>query len=219
MPGGAAAIKEPWRMAISYLYQTCGNDLVNLNLPLFQQVEEDKIRVMVEMIEKRINSPETSSLGRLFDAVAAIAGIRQRVVYEGQAAMELEMAAGELENETYEYDMIFENVLKIEPQSIIEGIVRDIDKGVAVSSISGKFHATLIRMFCQVCERLKEETGIHRVALSGGVFQNSILLTGLKQNLEGKGFVVLTHENVPTNDGGIALGQAVIADAVSRLSR
>jgi hydrogenase maturation protein HypF len=216
MPGGAAAIKEPWRMAISYLYRTYGKELFNLNLPLIQGMEENKIRIIVEMIEKKVNSPETSSLGRLFDAVAAIAGIRDRVAYEGQAAMELEMAAGEPGEEIYEYDLISENVLKIEPQPIIEGIVKDIQKGVAVSRISAKFHATLIRMFSQLCERLKTETRIERVALSGGVFQNSILLTGLKKSLEEQGMVVLTHEKVPTNDGGIALGQAVIADAVVR---
>ncbi len=216
MPGGAAAIKEPWRMAISYLYRTYGKDLFNLKLPLIQRIEENKIRIIVEMIEKKVNSPETSSLGRLFDGVAAIAGIRQKTAYEGQAAMELEMAAGSPGDEIYEYDLRSETVLKIEPQPIIEGIVKDIEKGVAVSRISAKFHATLIHLFLQVCERLKEETRIKRVALSGGVFQNSILLAGLKKSLEKQGFVVLTHEKVPTNDGGIALGQAVIADAVSR---
>ena len=218
MPGGAAAIREPWRMAVGHLYQAYGKDLFNLNLPLFEHIEEKKVRVVAEMIEKRVNSPETSSLGRLFDAVAAIAGIRQHVAYEGQAAMELEMAAGKLENERYEYDVLSENVLKIAPQSIIRGIVQDIDKGVRVSTISAKFHATLIRVFSQACHRLKRDTGINCVALSGGVFQNSILLTGLKDALETQGFDVLTHEKVPTNDGGIALGQAVIADAVSRWS-
>ena len=216
MPGGAAAIREPWRMAVSYLYQTYGNGLFNLKLPLIQHIEEKKIRLMIEMMEKQVNSPETSSLGRLFDGIAAITGIRYRAAYEGQAAMALEMTAAELPDESYEFDVGSENVLKIRPQPIIEGVVKDIQNGVAVSRISAKFHATLIRLFAGVCDRLKKETGIPRVALSGGVFQNSILLTGLMNSLTGKGFQVLTHEKVPTNDGGIALGQAVIANAICR---
>jgi hydrogenase maturation protein HypF len=216
MPGGAAAIREPWRMAVSYLYRTYGRGLFNLNLPLIRDMEENKLRIIVEMIEKKVNSPETSSLGRLFDGVAAIAGIRGKAAYEGQAAMELEMSAGPAAAQTYAYDVSSGTVLKIEPQPIIKGIVEDMEKGVDISRISAKFHATLIRMFLQLCERLKRETRVTRVALSGGVFQNSILLEGLKTSLEKQGFVVLTHEKVPTNDGGIALGQAVIANAVSR---
>jgi hydrogenase maturation protein HypF len=216
MPGGAAAIKEPWRMAVSYLHRTYGKDLFNLNLPLLQRIEENKIRIIVEMIEKKVNSPETSSLGRLFDGIAAIAGIRQKTAYEGQAAMELEMMAGSPAAETYAYDVTSGSVLKIEPQAIVEGVVSDMENNVELSRISAKFHATLIRMFSQLCERLAKETRVKHVALSGGVFQNSILLAGLKKALEKQGVVVLTHEKVPTNDGGIALGQAVIADAVSR---
>ena len=201
-------------MAVSYLYQTYGNGLFNLKLPLIQQIEEKKIRVLIAMMEKQVNSPETSSLGRLFDGIAAITGIRYRAAYEGQAAMELEMTASEPTAERYDFDVSSENVLKIRPQPIIEGVVQDMQNGVAVSIISAKFHATLVRLFAGVCDRLKKENGIPRVALSGGVFQNSILLTGLINSLTGKGFQVLTHEKVPTNDGGIALGQAVIADAM-----
>ncbi|MEJ2097030.1 MAG: carbamoyltransferase HypF [Deltaproteobacteria bacterium] len=216
MPGSAAAIHEPWRMAVSYLYRTFGEDLFGLDLPLIRRIGEKKIRFMVAMIEKGINAPKTSSLGRLFDAVAALLDIGDRVAFEGQAAMALEMAADSAVEATYSFDLKSESVLKIEPQGIIEGVVQDIRAGVGVFRISAKFHATLIHLFESVCTRLKRETGLHRVALSGGVFQNTILLTGLVDRLTKSGFQVLTHEKVPTNDGGIALGQAVIADAAGR---
>jgi hydrogenase maturation protein HypF len=217
MPGGVAAIKEPWRMAVSHLYRIYGKHLFNLNLPLLKEIDRKKIDVMIEMIDKNINSPLTSSLGRLFDGVAAIAGIRNQVVFEGQAAMELEMAATGSADEAYEYAWADEEVLKIDPQPIIAGVARDVAQGVSTSQVSDKYHATLIRIFTELCELMKKKTHISRVALSGGCFQNSILLSGLLKRLEQKGFKVLTHKKVPANDGGIALGQAVIADA--KLSR
>jgi hydrogenase maturation protein HypF len=131
--------------------------------------------------------------------------------------MELEMAATDPADEAYEYAWADEEVLKIDPQPIIKGVVRDVEKGVPTSQVSDKYHATLIRMFTELCEIMKKKTHISRVALSGGCFQNSILLSGLLKLLEQKGFEVLTHKKVPANDGGIALGQAVIADA--KLSR
>ncbi|MBW2645143.1 MAG: carbamoyltransferase HypF [Deltaproteobacteria bacterium] len=215
MPGGAAAIKEPWRMAVSYLFNTFGEAFYDLDLPLFQGLEKEKIRVVLEMIAKQVNSPQTSSLGRLFDGVAAILGIRKRVAYEGQAAMELEMAIRKETEETYDYEWEREKDSYLIPvHPIVRGVVRDMDNGLPVSDISSKFHTTLIRLFSELCALLRKETGLDRVALSGGVFQNATLLAGLRKALEDKGLQVYTHSLVPTNDGGISLGQAVAAAAI-----
>jgi hydrogenase maturation protein HypF len=212
LPGGAAAIKEPWRMAVSYLYTTFGNEFRNLNLPLFAEIDSLKINTMVEMIDKGLNCPLTSSLGRLFDGVAAIVGIRNRVNFEGQAAMELEMLASDDSEAAYDTEWVTEGHAKrILIAPIVRGIVRDIQKGVPAPRISANFHHSLIRLFSDVCEDVRRQNGLERVVLSGGVFQNSILLAGLSKALAGRGFEVFSHEKVPTNDGGIALGQAIVA--------
>jgi hydrogenase maturation protein HypF len=214
MPGGAAAIKEPWRMAVSYLYGAYGKDLFNRRLSFLEKLNESKLNIIVEMIEKDVNSPRTSSLGRFFDGIAAMVGIRSHVAFEGQAAMELEMATEVSTGDLYEYAWSSEDTIRIDPRPIITGVVMDIEKGVTPSVISGKFHATLMAMFTDLCGVIRKASGISHVALSGGCFQNAILLSGLTRSLRDKGFHVLTHERVPTNDGGIALGQAVIADAI-----
>jgi len=214
MPGGAAAIKEPWRMAISYLYQVYGKDFSLLDLPFFKIVPAHKIETIIEMIEKRINSPYTSSLGRLFDGVAAVVGLREKVAFEGQAAMELEMAADVSETGVYEYAPLKEDAGKVSVAPIIRGVVGDIQRKAHPSEVSMKFHNTLIRMFTDSCIDVRRHKGFNQVALSGGVFQNALLLSGLTNRLESRGFEVLSHTQVPSNDGGIALGQAVVADAI-----
>jgi hydrogenase maturation protein HypF len=213
MPGSTAAIKEPWRMAVSYLYNAFGDDLFDLDLPLLKEIDHKTLKIIVEMISKNLNSPKTSSLGRLFDGIAAIVGIRKQVVFEGQAAMELEMLAGEKGNASYDYEWVREDRFKILTSPIISGVVKDMIQGIHPAVISGKFHQTLIRLFAHLCEKIRKESGLKRVVLSGGVFQNSILLTGLIRALEEKNFQVYTHAKVPTNDGGISLGQARIAAA------
>ena len=213
MPGGSAAIKEPWRMAVSYLLDGFGDAYKDFNLPLLDTVEADRIRFIEKMIASRINTPLTSSLGRLFDGVAAIVGIRNRVLFEGQAAMELEMIADETIVETYPYEWINEDPYKIQTVPIIRGVVADMQNRIPLPVISGKFHTTLIRMFSELCDEIRKENGLDRVVLSGGVFQNSILLFGLIRALEEIHFSVYTHKQVPTNDGGICLGQAVAAHA------
>ncbi len=216
MPGGEAAIKEPWRMAVSYLYQTFGEACLDLELPLLRDIEEEKTAVILDMISKGVNSPQTSSVGRLFDGVAAILGIRNRVAYEGQAAMELEMAVERQTDQFYAYEWQKErDAYHIAFEPIIRGVVSDMEKGVHVSEISSRFHKTLIRLFAGLCVVLRKEVGLDRVVLSGGVFQNAILLTGLRGALEGEAFDVFTHSVVPTNDGGISLGQAVAAAAIA----
>ncbi|UCH20806.1 MAG: carbamoyltransferase HypF [Deltaproteobacteria bacterium] len=216
MPGGTAAIKNPWRMAVSYLYDAFGEDLWNLNLPLLQTIDAKKLKVIIQMIVKRVNSPDTSSLGRLFDGVAAIVGLRNYVAFEGQAAMELEMTADVAVDAIYDYEWHAGDIIKISPRPIIREVVKDMHQGIDPSVISARFHRTLIKLFTELCQVIRKETTLNRVVLSGGVFQNSLLLTGLISALEKQSFEVFTHTLVPTNDGGICLGQAMVANATYR---
>ena len=213
MPGSAAAIKEPWRMAVSYLQNAYGSDFHNLGLAAITAIDTEKLTVIGDMISKGINSPLTSSLGRLFDGVAAICGIRQRVSFEGQAAMELEMLATQDTGSIYDYAWDSGDAYRILTGPIIRGVVDDVLKGKPMGEISSRFHRTLICLFTDLCVRIGKERGLNRVVLSGGVFQNSILLSGLTRALEETGFKVFSHQHVPTNDGGISLGQAVVAAA------
>ena len=211
MPGSSAAVKEPWRMAVSYLYDAFGPEMWDLDLPLIRDIGEEKIRIILDMISKRINAPLTSSLGRLFDGVASILGIRNRVNFEGQAAMELEMMAeGDIQT-GYEYTWVTKEPLRILPAPIIRGVIRDMAQGLGLPEISSKFHVTLVRLFSDLCEEIRRETGLNQIAMSGGVFQNSILMTDLTKALVLKRFEVFTHSLIPTNDGGICLGQAMVA--------
>jgi hydrogenase maturation protein HypF len=216
MPGGATAIKEPWRMAISYLHDAFGPDFSHRTIPQLDKLDPQKVKIIGEMITKGVNSPMTSSLGRLFDGVAALTGVRNQVNFEGQAAMEFEMLAAESTDSLYDYAWKSGPVRQILPAPIISGIVADIQNKLALPVISAKFHATLIRLFSDLCNALRKERGVNRVVLSGGVFQNSCLLTGLIQVLAKNGFSVFTHQQVPANDGGISLGQAVVAAAKLR---
>ena len=216
MPGGAAAIQAPWRMAVSYLQDAYGKDFHELGLPVLKDIEMDKLTIIGEMITKDVNAPLTSSLGRLFDGVAAICGIRSQVNFEGQAAMELEMLAADTAGSTYDYEWLSDDTYKILPAPIILGVVKDLQDGKSVADISAKFHLTLICLFVDLCTVIRKDRDLNRVVLSGGVFQNSILLTGLINALGKRNFSVFSHQQVPTNDGGIALGQAVVAAAVSR---
>lgn len=216
MPGGTMAIKEPWRMAVSYLYDVYGENLQNLDIPFIRNLGKNKIEILTKMIQQKINSPKTSSLGRLFDGVAALIGMRDRTAFEGQPAMELEMAARWPVQQFYDYGWTSrdDHVLSLEP--IIKGIVNDLENGVPISEISGKFHHTLIQMFSKICCVIRNSTNINTAVLSGGSFQNNLLLTGLIENLNTLDFKVLTHRQVPPNDANLSLGQAIVAAALHR---
>jgi len=211
MPGGDAATKEPYRMALSYLYRAFGENIPPL--PFLKGMPESTVRLLKQMIDKGINAPLTSSCGRLFDAVAALVGLRQKVSYEGQAALELEMAiADESEKGSYPFSLIEEQGLLIfEPSTLIRAIAAEVLSGAEAGRVSARFHNTLAHMILESCKRIRERTGLTTVALSGGVFQNLYLTEKTVEVLEGGGFRVLTHSLVPPNDGGLALGQAVIA--------
>jgi hydrogenase maturation protein HypF len=215
MPGSTAAIREPWRMAVSYLDAAFGDDLWNLSLPLFEQIDPEKIDIVRRMIIRRLNTPQTSSLGRLFDGVAALAGIRHRVTFEGQAAMELEGMAVETKAPySYEWEESGDYYL-MRPEPIIRDVVESLVAGESVEIVAGRFHATLVQMFAELTFRISQDCGINRIVLSGGVFQNARLLAGLVDTLYAKNLKVYTHSIVPTNDGGICLGQAMVAAALA----
>lgn len=217
LPGGEAAIRSPWRMAVSYLYDAYGSSLWDLNLPLMQVVDKAAIRLTQRMIDQKLNSPATSSLGRLFDGVAALMNMCTEVSFEGQAAMALESLATMGSNDqggVYPYDIVdFVELRKVALRRLIKAVVADVLDGVPKEEISRRFHATLMELFLDLCKRLQKETQIGQVVLSGGVFQNALLLSGLTQVLEKEGFMVYSHKQVPSNDGGICLGQAAVAAA------
>jgi len=215
MPGSNAAIKEPWRMGLSYLQHAFGSQVVDLDLPLLQAMSGDRAAVVFQMIDKGLNSPETSSLGRLFDGIAAIVGLRDTVRFEGQAAMELEMIADPAEKGHYDGQWHrTEDQYRLDPGLLVRQIVADTTRGVSAAAISSRFHNTLTRLFAELCRVLRTDTGLERVVLSGGVFQNSTLLTTLSAALAKTGFKVYSQQLVPANDGGLSLGQAVAAAAM-----
>jgi hydrogenase maturation protein HypF len=219
MPGSTAAIKQPWRMALSYLHAAYGDELVDLPLRFLNGIEGKHATIILEMIKKRINAPLTSSLGRLFDGVAALVGLRNEVAFEGQAAMELEMMAASTADYAYDCHWISGTPVQIPTAPIIRAVVEDLLQGTAPALISARFHLSLVRLFADVCDRLRRDTGLRRVVLSGGVFQNAILMGGLVRALEDNKFKVYTHKQVPTNDGGLSLGQAIIAAAIATRSQ
>jgi hydrogenase maturation protein HypF len=211
MPGAAAAIKSPERMALACLHQVYGRELWDLNLPALGAMDRSKAGILVRMCEQGINAPLTSSMGRLFDAVAAIIGLRRQVAFEGQAAMELEMIADDQTSERYDFQWEDGQVRVVAIAPVIRGVVEDLRRGVPAFIISRKFHNTLIHGCAELCAVIAGELQLDRVVLSGGCFQNRLLLEGLTRALTERGLIVFSHRQVPTNDGGISLGQAVIA--------
>ena len=216
MPGGERAIREPWRMAAAYL--------VDAGLgfePLRGRVPDPLLAVVRQMIDRRFRAPMTSSVGRLFDAVAALAGLRDRIAHEGQAAIELEWLATEVAPDgIYPFEIASacggdptSAVHLIDLRPMIAAVVDEACRGTAPAVIGRRFHSTLVEITAQVCGYLRAETGLHKVVLSGGVFLNALLTTEVVERLDRDGFRVYRHRRVPTNDGGLSLGQLAIAAA------
>ena len=207
LPGGDAAVQAPWRIALSYLHAAYGADLPDLPF-----VADHECGVILAMVHKGVNSPLTSSCGRLFDAVAAMSGGRQIIQYEAQAAIELmQMAGGRLGEAAFPCEIYEENaMLKISVRSLIRAVTKAVQSGMAGGEISRRFHAGLVVVFTGVAEEARRRENINAVVLSGGVFQNRLLLEGLVASLTRGGFQVLLHRELPCNDGCISLGQAVI---------
>jgi hydrogenase maturation protein HypF len=214
MPGGEQAVREPWRMAASYLLEanvTCSAFEGRLSAPALKTVRR--------MIERRFNTPLTSSAGRLFDAVASLIGLRDRVSYEGQAAMQLEWLASDVpESGSYPFEMTTaiesasnEDEIILDTTPMIRAIAHDVTVGIASESIARRFHSTLVDLISAVCLRLRKSTGIKSVVFSGGVFMNALLSLEAADRLSGEGFTVYRHRLVPANDGGLSLGQLAVA--------
>ncbi len=211
MPGGAEAIKKPYRMAIAHLHGAFGKEMLDLPIPMIHRLPEEELKAIILQLERGINSPLTSSAGRLFDAVAALVGVREVALYEGQAAIELEAVAGTTDG-SYPYEIAEERddfVVKTAP--LIRAVVADIEAGVSASAISRRFHRTVAEFSADICGLIREKYGNNRVALTGGVFQNWILFGELVDLLRESKFEVAFHRLVPANDGGVSLGQAVVA--------
>jgi hydrogenase maturation protein HypF len=216
--GGEAAIKKPYRMALSYIWSLLGEDFSLDGLPL-GKLDSGEVKLLKQQLKRGLNSPSTSSAGRLFDAVSAITCICAEISYEAQAAIELEMVAeGERRSRSaklYPFEIVERNGLRmVKLSKLIAAIVKDVRSGVPASRISLKYHRTMAQVVREMCLSISKDTRIKTVALSGGVFQNRLLMRLVVDSLEADGFNVLTHRDVPCNDGGISLGQAVIANFV-----
>jgi len=208
LPGGDKSIREPWRIALAYLYKEFGEQFPSLPF-----LEDKPFEPVLEMVQKQFNTPMTSSCGRLFDAVSALCNVRTKIHYEAQAAIELMQLSGLSENIPFNYE-ICDNKIMIGP--LIRDIVTQIQSGITVTEIGSRFHSTLVHMFAEVVEKASKETRIHNIVLSGGAFQNEILLSGMMLYFSQQNFNVFCQKQVPANDGGLSLGQAEIARALSK---
>jgi hydrogenase maturation protein HypF len=210
MPGGEKAIIEPWRMAVAYLNKFL-NDGENLAHEFFSE-KSTEIDLILKMIEQQLNSPQTSSCGRLFDTIAALLGLRMEVAYEGQAAIILEAAANQASKKNIHlggFELVRENgVIKIIPNELIQKLVKLKKEGESVAEISWAFHQSLIDLFLSLALQMRKEHDLNKIAVSGGCFQNLLIRSGLIKCLKENEFEVYTNVEVPPNDGGLALGQA-----------
>jgi hydrogenase maturation protein HypF len=214
LPGGTVAIRQPWRMAAAYLAAALGEshpremDVVRRHA----QQWDDVLRIA----GIRSLAPLTSSAGRLFDAVAAILGVRDEIRYEGQAAVELEQCVDETETRGYAAGVSDSTPLRIRGVDLVRAVVEDLRGGAPVPLVAARFHNGLAHTIVEVCDALRAGHRLSTVALSGGVFQNVLLAERTVRGLEEIGFRVLTHTRIPCNDGGISFGQAVVAAARDR---
>lgn len=214
---GEITIKRPARMAFTYLYELFGDTGRELARKYLPSLPEEEQRVLVRQIENRFNTVPTSSCGRLFDAVSALLGICSRVQYEGQAAIEMEAIADPGVQDFYDFEFNHQiRPYQLGVRGIWEGVLGDLESGIPIAVSAGRFHRTLAVMMTAVLRELRQETGLNLVALSGGVFHNKLLFQLLRDRLTEDGFQVIYHRKVPTNDGGISLGQVYIASEVIR---
>jgi len=216
LPGGDAAVRQPWRMALSYLRDAFGSE-IPAGLDRFPGVTDKQIRIVDTMLAKRIQTVETSSCGRLFDAVAAMLGLGSEVTFEGQAAIALETAAARARDRNhdlrpYPYAIDGDDPMVLDLRPTIIAIAQDLSAGRAREEIAVSFHDVLASAIVAMCNRIRESDSLDRVCLSGGTFQNLVLLERTIAELRRRGFAAFQHALVPANDGGIALGQAVIAN-------
>ena len=212
LPGGDTAVRQPWRIARSYLLDAFDDHPPAL--PALTQLPTERLRVVDAMLRQRLNTIATSSAGRLFDAVAAIIGLHTTVSYEGQAAIALEAIATDIANATpYDFRLTSNSTLQLDFRPTIRDLVEDILRATPQPLMAARFHATLIAAITHACRQIRRNTGVNQVCLSGGCFQNLILLRGSRNALLDAGFEVFFPHLLPVNDGGISVGQAAIACA------
>jgi hydrogenase maturation protein HypF len=230
MPGGDAAVMEPWRMGAALLRRALGTSRAELVPGFAARVGRDRLAFVNTMMERSVNCPLTSSCGRLFDGVAAILGIRDVISFESQAAMELQSLAGEASPRGYAWELVSvsdpdpadpggpvrADLLEIDVDPAVRAMVRDLGDGVPASAIAGRFHRTVIDAFSGAVLAVRDRTGIRTAVLSGGVFNNAVVSGGIASALRDGGMEVYTHTRVPCGDGGVSLGQAVAAGAMER---
>ncbi len=210
LPGGDSAIRKPWRLAVGYAH-ALGLDIADL--PFMRILDSQAVNVVRLQVEKRLNTVNTSSMGRLFDAVAALAGVRAEVTYEAQAAIELETMARKylMDVDPYPYSIQGHTILLKE---LISAVITSIRRDEPIERVGMRFHKTIAALSVDVAIRIREQAGLNEVALSGGVWQNELLFELTVAGLDANGFRAYSHRQTPTNDGGIALGQAVISNHV-----
>lgn len=230
MPGGDTAVREPWRMAVAFLHQTLGSAAFDIDHPLMSRLGEQEKYLLSAMLEKGINSPLTSGCGRLFDAVAALLGVRQAVSYDGQAAIELEALAETSGDElTYPFRLealllrdpiigsrgsrgpVAAQALELDFSPLFPALLADLSAGIPSTSIARRFHRSVALAAIETGCRIAEENNLQQVVLSGGSFQNRLLSEMIYTGLTRRGLRVYTHRLVPPNDGCIALGQVAVA--------
>ncbi|MGB6917583.1 MAG: carbamoyltransferase HypF, partial [Phycisphaerae bacterium] len=220
LPGGDAAVEHPVRTAWSFLLEAYGPEEAERRLVgrLAETRPKDR-RIWTDMVAKGVSAPRACGLGRLFDAVSVLAGVSAENTYEGQAAIELEAAAGDRPDEADPYAFALADAPAagggwvIDTVPIIRGVVADVEAGRDADETSARFHATVAAMLRAAARRAREETKLERIALSGGCFANARLVRLLAVALEADGFEVYLHRDVPPGDGGVALGQASVAAA------
>ncbi|MHB1476194.1 MAG: carbamoyltransferase HypF [Coriobacteriia bacterium] len=214
LPGGAAAIRRPARMALGALSE-CGLLEHPGAGPLRGRLAEGEEKTVLAMIAHGLNTPRTSSMGRLFDAVAALAGVRDDALYEGQAAIELEAIADQTAEDSYAFGITgdADGALVVDSTPVLEAVLDDVAAGVGAPVISARFHRAVVSAVVEVCVHLAPRLSVRQVALSGGVFMNRLVVRGVVLGLREAGLGPLTHLRLPANDGGVAFGQAIIARA------
>jgi hydrogenase maturation protein HypF len=209
LPGGDSAIRSPWRIAAGYAHAL----RIDVDdLPFLQNVDKQALHILRQQIDKNINTVPTSSMGRLFDAVAGLVGIRNEVTYEAQAAIEMEVLAKPFVAVAQSYPYLVDENRIIRLKDLLNAVVHDVRAAKSIEIIAARFHKTIADIAIEICKRARESTSLHEVALSGGVWQNQVLLNLVRDGLKRDGFVVYFHQQVPTNDGGLSLGQAIIAN-------
>jgi len=216
LPGGDSAIRHPWKIAVAYAH-ALGIEIGDL--PFLKNVDPQAVKIIWQQVDRKLNTVQTSSMGRLFDAVASLIGIRNDVTYEAQAAIEMEVLSKPFVSMVKSYPYFIEESkggLNIQLKGLLSSVVRSLHSNESAEMIGARFHKTIADMAVGVCKYARIKTDLNEVALSGGVWQNQILLNLVRDGLEREGFVFYFHKQVPTNDGGLALGQAVIANVIAR---